>query len=60
MGACYYGNLEIVRTLLESGAAVGVKNIVRSMIMMMMIMMVMMMMMMIMTLIVMTVIIEVT
>jgi len=49
MGACYYGNLEIVRTLLESGAAVGVKNIVRSMMMMMMIIMLM----------VMTVIIEV-
>ena len=50
MGACYYGNLEIVRTLLKHGADVGVKNIVRSMMMMMITIMMMMM----------TVIIEVT
>ena len=29
MGASYYGNADIVRTLLEHRADVGVKNIVR-------------------------------
>jgi hypothetical protein len=58
-GSLKTDHCQVVRTLLESGAAVGVKNIVRSMMMMMMIVMMMMMMMMIMTLMVMTVIIEV-